>query len=121
MGNSTGTIYRFHCYSRSGELPEKYKCTLEVLDHLTGKVLAVCDVIKQPDFKLQTIVDENDRKWHMKPNRKIMPSRWLLTDPDDTLIMQFDQQVARKMLTPFTKILLTLQDDKGQELYRFVE
>ncbi len=121
MEYTSETIYRFHRYSRKGEAPKKYKCTLEVLDHHTEKVLAVCDVIEPPLFKLQTVVDENNQKWHLKSNRKIMPSRWLLTDSENKLIIQFDQQISRKMLTPFTKILFTLHNEEGKELYRFVD
>lgn len=42
----------------------------------------------------------------MRPNRKIMPSRWIVTDPDRNIAMQFDQKILGKLTNPIYKCAL---------------
>jgi hypothetical protein len=44
----------------------------------------------------------------MKPNRKVMPSRWIVTDPDGRITVQFDQKVLGKLVNLLYRVALTL-------------
>ena len=114
-------VYRFQRFKRKGSLPGKYKGTLQVRDHLTEDVLAICDVIGDPVFAAQTVTDAKGRAWQMKANRRLMPSRWLVSNPGGQVVMQFDQKISRKLVNPLTRVMLALLDADGRERYRFVD
>ena len=114
-------VYRFQRFKRKGALPRKYKGTMQVRDHLTEDVLASCDVIGDPVFAAQTVKDAKGQAWQMKANRRLMPSRWLVSNPDGQVVMQFDQKISRKLVNPLTRVMLALLDADGRERYRFVD
>ena len=96
--------------TRRSDAPKKYRYTLELTDDHTQEVMAACDVIGQPTFSLLKITDHEQRVWQMKPNRKVMPSRWIVTDPRDTIAMQFDQKRLGKLVNPLYRVALALLD-----------
>jgi hypothetical protein len=57
----------------------------------------------------------------MQPNRKLMPSRWIVTDPDQAIAMQFDQKILGKLANPIYKCALAFLDGDGEELYRLID
>ena len=96
-------VYRVRKYYRKEDKTKKYKGTFEVSDNRTQQVMATCDLIGQAVFSTLEIIDYEHRAWQMKPNRKIMPSRWLVTDPGQHIVMQFDQKILGKLTNPLYK------------------
>ncbi len=111
--------YRLRKFSRRGDLPENYRGTFELLDDQTRQVMASCDVSGHATFSPVSIIDSEHQAWTMKPNRKIMPTRWILTDPGRSVAMQFDQNLSSKLKKYRT--ILTLLDSRDKEFYRIVD
>lgn len=114
-------VYRVRRFCRKGEVPKKYLGTFELIDDHTKQVMAVCDLIGKATFTTTTIKDHEQQAWQMKPNRNIMPSRWVVSDPRPNIAMQFDQKIVSKMANPLQKTILALLDDEGKELYRLAD
>jgi hypothetical protein len=57
----------------------------------------------------------------MQPNRKVMPSRWIVTDPGESIAMQFGQNILGKLTNPLYKCALAFLDGDGEELYRLID
>ena len=113
-------IYRLR-KTRRADPPKRYRRTLELSDEATGQMLATCDVMGQVAFATHRIVDHEQQVWQVAPNRRIMPSRWLLTDPAQQVIVQFSQQILRKILNPLRRTGLTLLDAAGNETARLLD
>lgn len=43
-------------------------------------------------------MDHQRKAWQMIPNRKIMPTRYVVMDPRQNIAMQFDQKILGKMV-----------------------
>lgn len=102
-------------------MPRKYQYTLEMTDDRTQQVMAVCDLVGRAAFSTLAIVDRDWQAWQMKPNRKVMPSRWVVTDPKEHIAMQFDQKILGKLANPLYRVALALLDAEGREVYRLVD
>ena len=113
--------YRVRRFYKKGETPKKYRNSFEVTDEHSGQVMAVCDLIGQAVFTPQTVTDHEDREWRMAPNRRIMPSRWSVTDPDQRVVMQFDQRILGKVVNPLGRTALTLLDGEGWQIFRLAD
>lgn len=83
--------------------------------------MASCDLNGRAAFTALDIIDHRQQIWEMKPNRKIMPSRWVITEPGRSIAMQFDQKILGKMVNPLYKTLLVMEDGEGREVYRLVD
>ena len=114
-------VYRVRQFYQKGEKPKKYCYTFEVIDEHTHQVMAVCDLIGRAVFATLEIFDHNQQTWQMKPNRKIMPSRWIVIDPNQQVAMQFEQKILGKLINPLYKVALALMDGNGNEVYRLVD
>jgi hypothetical protein len=114
-------VYRVRRYYRKSELPKKYGGTFEMVDDNAQQVMAVCDVIGKAALATSTIKDHLQDTWRMQPNRKIMPSRWVVTDPGQNIAMQFDQRILAKMTNPMYRTVLALLDGAGKEVYRLAD
>lgn len=114
-------VYRVRRVYRKGDVPGKYRHTLEITDDRTQQVLAACDLVGRATFATLTISDGDQRAWQMKPNRKVMPSRWAITDPNGSVAMQFDQKTLGKLANPLYRTALALLDGEGREVYRLVD
>lgn len=114
-------VYRIRRFYRKGDVPKKYAGTFEVIDDRTQQAMAVCDLIGKAVFTPLMIIDQQQKTWHMRPNRKLMPSRWVITAPAQHIAMQFDQKILGKMVHPLYKIVLVLQDGEGKEVFRLVD
>lgn len=114
------TIYRLR-KTRSADPPKRYRGTLELSDEGTGQMLATCDVIGQAAFANHQIVDHRQAVWRMAPNRRIMPSHWLVTDPAQRVVVQFSQQILRKIINPLRRTGLILLDGAGNETARLLD
>lgn len=120
MSTSPAT-YRVRTFSRKGDLPSNYRGTYEILDEQTQQVMAYCDVSGHATFSLVSIMDEDHKAWTMKPNRKILPTRWILTGPSQSLAIQFDQNLSRKLKNPIHRVVLTLLDGQDKVIYHVVD
>jgi hypothetical protein len=114
-------VYRVHRIYRKGDMPKGYTSTLEIIDDNSRQVMAVCDLTGKASFTALTIIDHQQKTWHMRPNRTIMPSRWLITDPGQNIVIQFDQKILGKMVNPLYRIVLALNDGEGKEVHRLVD
>lgn len=122
MGISTDTaVYRLRRFYRNEDKPKKYSGTYEIVDDNTEQVMAACDLIGKAVFATLSISDHENNKWQMKPNRKLMPSRWIVTDSRDDVIVQFDQKILGKLVNPLYKTLLAMLDRNGREILRLVD
>jgi hypothetical protein len=114
-------LYRLRRTRRDGLPVERYRGTWVLSDEATKQVLATCDLMGVVTFRAHDIVDGSGRVWRLKANRAIMPSRWLLTDPTQRLMLQFHQQILRKLLNPWRRTGLVLLDADDRELLRLVD
>lgn len=121
MSPGDQAVYRVRRVRREGDLPAKYRHTLEMTDEHTQRVMAACDLVGRATFSTLTITDRDRRPWQMKPNRRVMPSRWLVTDPEQRVAMQFDQKILGKLVNPLYRIALALLDSEGREVHRLVD
>lgn len=111
--------YRLRKFSRKGDLPKDYRGTFELLDDQTQQVMASCDLSGHATFSPVSIIDGDNKEWTMKPTSKIMPTRWILTDPGRYVAMQFDQSLSSKLKK--YRAVLTLLDSRDTEVYRIVD
>ena len=85
-------VYRVRRFRREGNTPGKYRASFEIVDERTAQSLASCDLGGRAVFSRLEITDPEGRAWKMTPNRRVMPSRWAVTDPDG---MDGDRPVAK--------------------------
>jgi hypothetical protein len=102
-------------------LPKDYRYTLELVDEATQDLLARCVVIGTPIHKTQLIEVTGGGAWSVRPNRKIMPSYWILGDPNGSDVLQLDQRIFGKLASPLTRTGMNINDPRGEVLYRVVE
>jgi hypothetical protein len=114
-------VYRVCRFYRKGDVPKKYKCTFEIIDDNSQQIMAACDLIGKAVFAALVIIDHQQKTWQMKPNRKIMPSRWFVTGPNQNIAMQFNQKIMGKVINPLYKTALILEDSEGKEIHRLVD
>jgi hypothetical protein len=115
------SILRARKTSAAHSLPKDYRYTLELVDEATQELLARCMVIGTPMHKPQVIELTGDRAWSVRPNRKIMPSHWILADPDGSDVLLLDQRIFGKLSSPLTRVGMDIKDPSGTVLYRVVE
>lgn len=113
-------VYRLR-KTRRANAPKRYRGTYQISDDDTKHVLATCDVMGHIAFATHEIFDDRQAVWRMAPNRSIMPSRWLVTDPAGRLALQFHQQILRKILNPLRRTGLALLDADGHETARLLD
>jgi hypothetical protein len=113
--------YRIHRSSDGSDKPKKYRGSFRVTDERTGQVTANCELVGKAVFDTVTIVDGDSKTWQMHPNRKIMPSRWTVTDPQQRFVMQFEQRILAKLVNPLYRTVLVLLAEDGRELFRLVD
>jgi hypothetical protein len=114
-------LYRLQRTRRDGVQPKRYRGTWVLSDDHTRQVLATCELFGVVTFREHEIIDHDGQVWRLRANRAFMPSRWLLSDPSRRLVLQFDQQILRKLLNPWRRTGLVLRDANGQELFRLVD
>jgi hypothetical protein len=119
--SSEHALYRLR-RTRREDLPVRhYRGTWLLSDDRTKQVLATCDLMGVVTFRAHDIVDGSGQVWRLRANRAIMPSRWLLTDPTQRLVLQFHQQILRKLLNPWRRTGPVLLDADDRELFRLVD
>ena len=106
---------------RRTDAPKDYRESYALVDERTAQILASCDLMGHATFSPVSLIDHDQRIWTMRPNRRIMPSRWIVTDPDQSIAVQFDQNISRKILNPIYRNILTLYDGEGKETCRIAD
>lgn len=120
-GQGEQPTFRLRKTYRKGDTPKKYQGTFEMVDDGTQEVQASCDLIGKAVFAHLDIIDAAGRTWKMRPNRKLMPSRWIVTDPAQGVVLQIDQKILGKMINPLYKVAFTVLDAAEKELFRVVD
>jgi hypothetical protein len=114
-------LYRLRRTRREGIPPKRYRGTWVLSDDRTQQVLATCELMGVVTFREHAIIDSSGQVWRLKANRAVIPSRWLLIDPSQRLVLQFHQQILRKLLNPWRRTGLVLLDANDTELFRLVD
>jgi hypothetical protein len=107
--------------SRDRSPPKKYRYTLELVDETRGTVLWRCAVLGTPLHQPQTLEVAGGEAWIVRPNRKIMPSHWLLADPGGSDVLRLDQRIFGKLTGPLTRVGMTIHDLRDGAIHRVVE
>jgi hypothetical protein len=114
-------VYRIRRYQAQGKRAAGYQRSFEVSEEQTGQVLASCDVMGRAAFTALVIVDHDGGTWLTSPNRKVMPSRWAVTDPGGNTVVQLDAKIAGKLLNPLYRTSLAVLDAHGNERCRLLD
>lgn len=104
------------------ELPPKgYKYTVALSDDARGERLAHCHVCGQLLHASQVIETASGQRWSLSPNRRIMPSHWTLSNPDDKAVLVLDQRIFGKLVSPLIRVGMSIKNPQGSVLFRVVE
>lgn len=114
-------LYRLRRTRRDHVSASGYRGTWELSDDATKQPVATCDLVGRATFGTHDIVDREQRTWRLAANRTFMPSRWRLSDPAQRLVLQFHQQILRKLLNPWRRTGLMLLDANDRELLRLAD
>lgn len=96
---------------------KKYRRSLRVVDGLAPETLSQCDVIGYPLFDVVQYQECNDSQTTMKPNRKIMPSRWRFYDATHHLVYEIQRAFWLRLLNPFASRCFYLNDKKNHKQF----
>lgn len=107
--------------TRPDQPPKGYRHTVVLTDDTSGERLAHCDVRGQLLHTAQLIETEPGECWDLRPNRRIMPSHWTLSDSGGRVVLVLDQRIFGKLASPLTRVGMSLRDPHGKVLYRVVE
>jgi hypothetical protein len=107
--------------SRTDPPPKGYKYTVALSDEASGGRLAHCDVCGQLLHASQAIETESGQRWSLSPNRRIMPSHWTLSDPNDRVVLVLDQRIFGKLVNPLTRVGMSIRNPQGAVAFRVVE
>jgi hypothetical protein len=100
---------------------KKYRASYEMVEVGSGTVRARCDQIGRAAFAGLDIVDDRGMPWAMRPNRRLAPNRWIVTDPTGQAFMQISQKILGALINPAHKVFLVLLDAEGREMLRLVD
>jgi hypothetical protein len=121
MSSAAHAVYRIRRFQADGKRPAGYRHSFEVSDEQTGRILASCDLMGRAAFTVLAIADHDGGIWLTSPNRKVMPSRWALTDPGGQTVVQIDAKIAGKLLNPLYRTSLAVLDAHGNERFRLLD
>ena len=98
-----------------------YKRSYEARDDADGRVLARCDLYNKSLFSKLPITDHGGNQWEMRPNRRILTTRWILKAPDGADVFEIRLPGLLLMLNPFARTYLHLKDTRAGREYRFID
>lgn len=119
-GSSEQAVYRIRRSHMSRSEQADYRYTLTLVDDTMTPSLARCDVSGGAVHSVIEITDGGDRNWKMVPDRRVMPSRWAITDPAGEKVMAIQLQILRKLANPVHRVALTLVS-ASNPAYRIVD
>jgi hypothetical protein len=114
------TAYRIQRRSEPRGKPAKYRATYTLVDEQSQETVVQADLIGRAVFGCTALVDHGGRHWTLQPDRKVMPTRWLLSDEHGSLELQFDQKLLGKLANPLFRTVLAILDAQDRELMQFV-
>jgi hypothetical protein len=94
---------------------------MELRDELSATPLCTCDIVGRAVFAHLTLHGTGGATWHLAPNRKVLPTRWTVTDADGRVLIHFDQQALGKLINPLYRTLLALLDADGRDVARVID
>jgi len=98
-----------------------HRYTLDLVDEAQGTTVAHCFIRGTPIHKAQSIEVAGGGEWSVRPNRRVMPSHWIVADPHGRETLLLDQRIFGKLTGPLTRIGMAIKDPQGAVLYRVVE
>lgn len=98
-----------------------YLRSYEARDDVAGTVLGRCDLYKQSLFTKLIITDHQDNPWQLRPNRRILTTRWFFKAPDGADVFEVRLPGLLLMLNPFTRTYLHLKDTRAGRSYRLID
>lgn len=114
-------VYRIRVFRADADRPRNYRRSYEVSDERTGQVLSTCHLMGRAAFTQLDIADHDGGTWHTTPNRGVMPSQWVVTDPGRQVIARLDAKITGKVLAPLYRASLAVLDPDGAERYRLLD
>jgi hypothetical protein len=100
-------------------IDKKYKASYKVVDEVNNKTMAECDLFGNIAFVNLDIRDERNNVWQMRPNRKIMPSRWLLFDSNDQCAFEIRRLNLFRFFNPMEKTYFKIIDNNSNRQFKF--
>jgi len=108
--------------SKKPELAGKdYRRSYAARDESSGQILAQCDVYRNSVFSGLRITDQQGQLWEMRPNRKIIPTRWYFEAPGGNRVFEIRLPNILCMLNPLARTFLHLKDMPAQRSYKFID
>lgn len=114
-------LYRLRTGYRKELTSKTYRNSFALLDETSQQPMASCDLNGRAAQSLLLLRDEHQQSWQMRPNRTLLPSRWLVSDPQQRVVMQFEQSILGKLSNPLHKVVFSLLDGDGQLLYQLLD
>ena len=97
-----------------------YRRSYEVRMDPGGAVLAQCDLYEKSLQRRLPITDADGLGWEMRPNRRIMPTRWHISAPDGAVYTVRLPGFLR-MLNPLGRVYLYLDDAQNRRCYTMTD
>ena len=100
---------------------KKYKASYKLVNDHNQDTVVECDLHGNIVFTTTHFTSPNGEHWELKPNRKVMPSRWALSNKSGEIVAQIDQKILGKLTNPLYKVAMTILDASGNEIARLVD
>jgi hypothetical protein len=98
---------------------EKYKESYKVIDEISEKTLAECDLYGHAGFVKLEIKDEQGNVWTTRPNRKVMPSCWSFFSNNDECLYKIKRPNVFLFMNPFRRTFFYLIDMYSNSTLKF--
>jgi hypothetical protein len=97
---------------------KKYKNSYRVVDELTGSTLAECDLFGNVAFVHLDIDFKQNGKWQMRPNRKVMPSRWSFFAGQNQCVYEIRRASLFRLMNPFSRLAFYITDKEFNKAFK---
>ena len=101
--------------------PGGLRRSYEVIDEQTQESRVTCELIGNVASKSQALTDNSGRSWTLAPNRKVLPSKWTLTDDANGAEWEFRQKALGALVNPFQKALMSVASSDGRVSLQLVD
>ncbi len=116
-----GSILRLVEDKKQELVGDKYRKSCFVKDNATDDVLVECDLYQKAIYSEILLTDNKHQTWKIKPNRKIMPTRWHVYSPFDEKTFEVRLPNFFIMMNPFSRTYLRLSDIQSGRKLKFVD
>jgi hypothetical protein len=114
-------VLRLRRFSRPGHRAKGYRHSLEGSDEASGEVLAGCDLAGRATLAPFEVTAGGEGTWRVSPSRRVMPTRWVVSDPGGRTRAHLDQKLLGKLVNPLYRVALAVLDERGEESFRIVD